>query len=86
MRMDYSLLAWLGALTGTVIAVILYVPAIRAIERSLRAQGAVPKTVQERAAFEEKLSIARRLILGVDIAIFATAGYWIGNVLGGPRF
>jgi hypothetical protein len=76
--MDYSLSAWLGALAGTIAAVALYIPAIRLIERYLRAQGG-PQTLEERAAFEEKLSIMRRLILGVDIAILATLGYWIGN-------
>ena len=25
----------------------------------------------------------RRMILGVDIAILATFGYWIGNAIGG---
>ena len=83
--MEYSLPAWIGALVGAVIAVVVYVPAIRAIERSWRTQNAT-QTAEQRAAFEEKLSIARRLILALDIAIFATAGYWIGNGLGGPRF
>jgi hypothetical protein len=83
--MEYSLPAWLGALAGTVVAVIVYVPAIRAIERRLRAQAG-PQTLEQRAAFEEKFSIARRLILALDIAIFATAGYWIGHALGGSRF
>jgi hypothetical protein len=35
--MEYSLPAWLGALAGTVVAVVIYVPAIRAVERSFRA-------------------------------------------------
>ena len=83
--MEYSLPAWLGALAGTVVAVIVYVPAIRAIERSYRAQSG-PQTLEQRSAFEEKLSIARRLILALDIAILATAGYWIGHALGGSRF
>jgi hypothetical protein len=83
--MEYSLPAWLGALVGTVVAVIVYVPAIRAIERSYRAQSG-PQTLEQRSAFEEKLSIARRLILALDIAILATAGYWIGHALGGSRF
>jgi len=83
--MEYSLPAWLGALAGTVVAVIVYVPAIRAIERGFRAQSG-PQTLEQRAAFEEKLSIARRLILAIDIAIFATAGYWIGHALGGAKF
>jgi hypothetical protein len=83
--MEYSLPAWLGALAGTVVAVIVYVPAIRVIERSFRAQSG-PQTLEQRSAFEEKLSIARRLILAIDIAIFATAGYWIGHALGGSKF
>jgi len=83
--MEYSLPAWLGALAGTVVAVIVYVPAIRAIERNYRAQSG-PQTLEQRAAFEEKFSIARRLILALDIAILATAGYWIGHALGGSRF
>ena len=36
--MEYSLPAWLGALAGTIVAVAIYVPAIRVIERHLRAQ------------------------------------------------
>ena len=83
--MEYSLPAWLGALAGTVVAVVVYVPAIRAIERSFRAQNG-PQTLQQRTAFDEKFSIARRLILAVDIAILASAGYWIGHALGGSRF
>jgi hypothetical protein len=83
--MEYSLPAWLGALAGTVVAVLIYVPAIRAIERSFRAQAG-PQTLEQRTAFEEKFSIARRLILAADIAILATVGYWIGHAIGGSRF
>jgi hypothetical protein len=80
--MDYSLAAWLGALLGTVVAVALYVPAIRYLDRHMRAEYK-PATDEEREAFEEKLSIARRVILGFDIAILATVGYWIGKAIGG---
>jgi hypothetical protein len=80
--MDYSLPAWLGALAGTIAAVVLYVPAIRYLDRHMRAEHS-QATAEEREAFEDKLSIARRLILGVDIAILATAGYWIGKAIGG---
>jgi hypothetical protein len=79
--MELSLPAWLGGLAGTVIAVCIYVPAIRAIERHLRSQMG-PTTLEQRAAFEEKLSVWRRVMLGADIAILATIGYWIGYVLG----
>ena len=80
--MDYSLPAWLGALVGTIVAVAIYVPAIRYLDRYMRAEHK-PVTPEEHEAFEEKLSIARRLILGFDIAILATIGYWIGKMIGG---
>jgi hypothetical protein len=85
--MDYSLPAWLGALAGTVVAVLVYVPAIRAVVRHLRAQAG-PQTPEQRAGFEDKLSIVRRVVLAIAIAILATVGYWIGNAIGGsgPRF
>jgi hypothetical protein len=82
--MDYSLPAWLGALVGTIVAVVLYVPGIRIFEQRLRAQSG-PKTLEQRAAFEDKLSVMRRVILGFAIAILAVAGYWIGNAFGGMR-
>jgi hypothetical protein len=83
--MEYSLPAWLGALAGTMVAVAIYVPAIRVIERSFRAQNG-PQTLEQRVAFDEKFSVARRLILAADIAILAAVGYWIGNAIGGSRF
>lgn len=79
--MEYSLPAWLGALAGTVVAVAIYVPAIRAFEAYWRAQKG-PPPAPERAEFESRLSLLRRLILATDIAILATAGYWIGTAIG----
>jgi hypothetical protein len=81
-HMDFSLPAWIGALIGTIIAVVIYVPGIRAFERQQRAQSG-PMTLEQRNAFEDKLSVMRRLVLGVDIAILAAAGYWLGTMLGG---
>ena len=80
--MEFSQPAWLGGLAGTIVAVALYVPGIRVVERRLRA-GRGPQTIEQRTAFEEKLSVVRRLILGADIAVLAVIGYWIGNALGG---
>jgi hypothetical protein len=81
--MEYSPSAWLGALAGMILAVALYVPGIRVVERHMRAQSG-PATLEERAAREDRLSVLRRLILGLDIAILATLGYWIGNAIGAP--
>ncbi len=80
--MELSLPAWLGGFAGTIVALAVYVPAIRILERRLRAHSG-PQTLEQRAAFEDRLSVARRVILGVDIAILATLGYWIGNAIGG---
>jgi hypothetical protein len=82
--MDFSLPAWIGALIGTIIGVAIYVPGIRIFERQQRAQSG-PMTLEQRKAFEEKLSVMRRLILGADIAILAIAGYWIGTTFSGMR-
>jgi hypothetical protein len=78
--MDYSLPAWLGALVGAAIAVGLYVPAIRIVDRHLRGQRAA---VEQSEDFESRIALVRRSILGIDIAILATLGYWIGKALGG---
>jgi uncharacterized membrane protein YccC len=78
--MEYSLPAWLGGLIGTIIAVAIYVPGIRVIERRLREQNG-PQTLEQRRAFDEKMSIARRVILGIAVALLATIGYMTGNKL-----
>ena len=83
--MELALPAWLGGLVGVVIAVAVYVPGIRIIEARLRA-GTGPQTLEQRAAFEEKLSVARRFILGIDVAALATIGYLIGNAMFPSRF
>ena len=80
--MEFSLPAWLGGLAGTIVAVALYVPGIRIVERRLRAQG-VPAAPEQRIAFEDRLSVVRRIILAADVALLATLGYWVGNVIGG---
>jgi hypothetical protein len=80
--MELSLPAWLGALCGMIVAAAIYVPGIRILERRLRAAN-VPETHEQRSAFEDRLSVMRRLLLGLDIAVLAVAGYWIGNTLGG---
>jgi hypothetical protein len=82
--MELSLPAWLGALCGMIVAVAIYVPGIRVLERRLRA-GNVPETLEQRSSFEDKLSVMRRALLGLAIALLAVAGYWIGNMLAGAR-
>jgi hypothetical protein len=81
---DFSLPAWIGALIGTIIAVAIYVPGIAMFEQQQRARSG-PMTLEERKAFEDKLSVMRRLILGADIAFFAVLGYWLGTTFSGMR-
>ena len=83
--MEFSLPAWLGGLAGTVIAVALYIPGIRVVEARLRERNG-PQTLEQRTAFEERLSVARRAILGIAIAALATIGYLIGNAMFPSRF
>ena len=82
--MELSLPAWLGALCGMIVAAAIYVPGIRIVERRLRSLSDA-RTPEQRDAFEDKLSVVRRLILAFDVAILAAAGYWIGNMFGGAR-
>ena len=81
-NMDFLLPAWIGALIGTMIAVAIYIPGIRIFEQQQRAQSG-PMTLEQRKAFEDKLAVMRRLILGADIAILAVAGYWLGTTFSG---
>jgi protein-S-isoprenylcysteine O-methyltransferase Ste14 len=80
--MELSLPAWLGALCGMIVAVAIYVPAIRLVERHLR-KSSDAATPEQRAGFEDKLSVVRHLILACALAILASLGYWLGNILGG---
>jgi hypothetical protein len=83
--MEFSLPAWLGALCGMIVAAAIYAPGIRIVERRLRQSSGV-EGAEQRAAFEDRLSVVRRLILACDIVALAAAGYWIGNIFGGKIF
>jgi hypothetical protein len=67
-----------------IVAAAMYIPGVRIVERRLRGSSGI-KTPQQRGAFEDKLSVVRRLILAFDVAILAAAGYWIGNMFDGAR-
>jgi hypothetical protein len=82
--MDLPLPAWLGALAGMVAGALLCHPLIRMVGQRLRARQG-PQTLQARAAFDTRLSILRRLILGCVIAILAVLGYWLGVAYTGTR-
>ncbi len=83
--MELSLPAWLGVLAGMIVAAAVYVPGIRFVERQLRSSSDA-KTPEQHVAFEDKLSVVRRLILAFAVAVLAAAGYWIGNIFAGKIF
>ena len=83
--MELSLPAWIGALCGMIVAAAIYAPVVRIVDRQLRGARDAD-TPEQRSAFENKLSVVRRLILAFDVAILAVAGYWIGNMVAGEMF
>ena len=80
--MDISLAGWIGAFVGAVLGVINYAVVVSFVEKRLRALDK-SQTPEERAEFERKVSLMRRLILGIEITAFAAIGYWFGRTIGG---
>ena len=79
---DLSLAGLAGAIVGLVIAAFAYVPLVRAVEHGfLERQPA--GTAEERATLELELSLLRRVVLAVDMIVFAGIGYWLGQTIGG---
>jgi hypothetical protein len=79
---DLSLAGLFGAVAGTAVAAINYHVTIGFIERSLRAHEQ-SRTAEERDTFDRKLSMLRRIVLAVDVFVFAALGYWIGTLIAG---
>jgi hypothetical protein len=80
--MDFSLPGLIGAALGTVVGAINYVLFVGVVERALRASDP-SQTQAERATFESKISLMRRLILGIDILLFGGIGYVAGKTVWG---
>jgi len=79
---DLSLAGLLGATIGLVVAALVYAPLGRWIERRVRARQPV-ETVEERRTLTAELGLLRRVILAIDMLVFAGFGYWVGQVLAG---
>lgn len=72
---DLSLAGLIGAMLGTVVAAITYHVFIGYLERAMGARmQSMPS--EERGDFS--LSTVRRIVLTVDVAVFAALGYWLG--------
>jgi hypothetical protein len=79
---DYSLPGFIGAFVGVVIGVINYGVIVSTVERRLRKLDRSQSSA-ERDEFERKLSLMRRIVLGIDIVAFSAVGYWFGRTVGG---
>ena len=75
--MEFSLAGFLGAIGGTAIGVANYVMVVPFVEQRLRALDK-SETAAQREEFESKISVMRRLILGIDVFTFGGLGYWLG--------
>ena len=78
---DLSFAGLLGAILGTVVAAVVYGPLVVFLERRFRARDP-SQNPEERAMFEQEVSILRRVVLAADIIVFAGFGYWLGAWLG----
>jgi hypothetical protein len=80
--MELSLAGLLGAVAGTIIGVVNFVMVVGFVEQRLRVLDR-SETEAERQEFESKISIMRRVILGIDVFVFGGLGYWLGKTVGG---
>jgi hypothetical protein len=74
--LDISLAGLIGAIAGTFVAGVNYHLFIGVLERRMRKQT---KTAEERDGMDVELSLMRRIVLTVDLFVFAAVGYWIGD-------
>ena len=79
---DLSLAGLLGAIAGTVVAAVAYAPLVVFFERRFRLRDP-SQSADERAMLEQEVFLLRRVVLAVDILVFAGLGYWLGHLIGG---
>ena len=79
--MDLSLAGLIGAVIGTIVAALAYVPLVAFVERGLRARASAG-SADERESLEQEASLLRRAVLAADIIVFAGIGYWLGGMIG----
>jgi len=80
--MNLSWWGQIGALAGAVIGYANYAFILSIIEPRLRALDK-SQTTEERGAFERKIVLLRRIMLAIEVAVFAGVGYFLGSTFGG---
>jgi hypothetical protein len=78
--MDLSLAGLIGAVIGTIVAALAYVPLLTLVERGLRSRVSAG-SADERESYEQEASLLRKAVLAVDIIMFAGIGYWLGAMM-----
>jgi hypothetical protein len=76
---NLSLAGLIGAVIGTVVAALVYVPLVTLLERGMRSRA---DSVAEGESLEQEMSLLRRAVLVADIIVFAGIGYWLGGMIG----
>lgn len=77
---NITLAGLIGAITGTVVAGIVYHLLIDAFERWLRSRW---QNASESGGLEAEMPLVRRALLTADLLLLAAAGYWLGNRIAG---
>jgi hypothetical protein len=76
---NLSLAGLIGAVIGTVLAALVYVPLVTVVERGMRSRA---DSTAEGDILEQEMSLLRRAVLAADIIVFAGIGYWLGGMIG----
>jgi hypothetical protein len=76
---NLSLAGLLGAVIGTVVAALIYVPLVDFVERGMRSRA---DSGAEGETLEQEISLLRRTVFAADIIVLAGIGYWLGGMVG----
>ena len=76
---NLSLAGLLGAVIGTVVAALIYVPLVDFVERGMRSRA---DSGAEGETLEQEISLLRRAVFAVNIILLAGVGYWLGGMVG----
>jgi hypothetical protein len=76
---NLSLAGLLGAVIGTVVVALIYVPLVDFVERGMRSRA---DSGAEGETLEQEISLLRRAVFAADIIVLAGVGYWLGGMVG----
>jgi hypothetical protein len=74
---DLSFAGLVGAMLGTAVAAIFYHLFIGNLERAVQARA---QSLPEDERGDLSLSVVRRVVLTLDLLVFAALGYWLGSL------